>query len=70
MIGACWLKPREKVDVLVFASGVNEKGKEPREIVVEQCTCLGFAINKRIPRGADARVHLPSPVKAFKLVRL
>jgi hypothetical protein len=41
--------------MLVFASWISEKGKEPREVVVEKCTCLGFAINKTHNEDGDVQ---------------
>jgi acetate kinase len=35
-----------KVDALVFAGGIGEKGAQLREEVVRRCACLGFKIDK------------------------
>jgi hypothetical protein len=36
-------------------SGISEKSKESREVVVERCTRLGFAINKAHNEGPDVQ---------------
>jgi acetate kinase len=45
-IGSYWVKMGGKVDALVFAGGIGEKGKEFRESVCEQLSCLGVGIDK------------------------
>jgi acetate kinase len=45
-IGSYWVKMGGKVDALVFAGGIGEKGKEFREAVCEQVSCLGVGIDK------------------------
>lgn len=53
MVGAYWLKLGGKVDALVFAGGIGEKGKELREGVIERCACLGFAIDRTRNEAVD-----------------
>jgi acetate kinase len=52
-IGSYWVKMGGKVDALVFAGGIGEKGKEFREAVSGQVTCLGLNIDKGKNEGAN-----------------
>jgi acetate kinase len=52
-VGAYWLKLNGKVDALVFAGGIGEKGKELRESVIERCACLGFIVDKTRNQAVD-----------------
>jgi len=45
-IGTYWVKLRGNVDALVFAGGIGEKGKEFREAVCAQVSCLGIGMDK------------------------
>ena len=45
-IGTYWVKLGGKVDALVFAGGIGEKGKEFREAVCAQVSCLGIGVDK------------------------
>jgi acetate kinase len=45
-IGSYWVKMGGKVDALVFAGGIGEKGMEFREQVCKQVSCLGVGIDK------------------------
>lgn len=44
-IGTYWVKLGGKVDALVFAGGIGEKGKEFREGVCAQVSCLGIEMD-------------------------
>jgi len=44
-IGSYYVKLEGKVDALVFAGGIGEKGAAFRKMVVEKVACLGFAID-------------------------
>jgi acetate kinase len=52
-IGSYWVKIGGKVDALVFAGGIGEKGKEFREAVCGQVTCLGLKMDKGKNEGAN-----------------
>ena len=45
-IGTYWVKLGGKVDAIVFAGGIGEKGKEFREAVCAQVSCLGIRMDK------------------------
>jgi len=45
-IGTYWVKLGGNVDALVFAGGIGEKGKEFREAVCAQVSCLGIGMDK------------------------
>jgi acetate kinase len=51
-IGSYWVKLGGKVDALVFAGGIGEKGKEFRQAVCGQVECLGI----RLDGGRNERV--------------
>lgn len=44
-VGGYYLKLGGKVDALVFAGGIGEKGSQLRQRVVEQAACLGFELD-------------------------
>lgn len=44
-VGSYYVALRGDVDALVFAGGIGEKSDRLRRVVVEQCSCLGFAID-------------------------
>jgi acetate kinase len=44
-IGTYWVKMGGKVDALVFAGGIGEKGTEFREAVCDQISCLGVKMD-------------------------
>jgi acetate kinase len=46
-IGTYWVKLGGKVDGLVFAGGIGEKGAEFRQAVCEQVSCLGIKMDER-----------------------
>ena len=46
-VGSYYVKLEGKVDALVFAGGIGEKGALLRTRVVEKCRCLGFDIDER-----------------------
>jgi acetate kinase len=52
-IGNYWVKMGGKVDAIVFAGGIGEKGKEFREEVCKQLECLGVVLDK----GKNERVN-------------
>lgn len=45
-VGSYYVKVLGKVDALVFAGGIGEKGAEFRERVVDHCACLGFQLDR------------------------
>lgn len=56
-VGSYYLKLGGQVDALVFAGGIGEKGSAFRERIVEQCECLGFALDaKKNHKPEDAVV--------------
>ncbi|CAK7235947.1 hypothetical protein SBRCBS47491_009469 [Sporothrix bragantina] len=44
-VGSYYVSLGGKVDALVFAGGIGERSDRLRQAVVEQCACLGFAID-------------------------
>lgn len=44
-IGSYYVSLHGKVDALVFAGGIGEKSEVLRKRVVEDCACLGFAVD-------------------------
>lgn len=50
-VAAYFVKLEGKVDALVFAGGIGEKGVQLRRAVVEKVACLGFAVDE----GRNAR---------------
>ena len=44
-IGSYYVKLGGKVDAIVFAGGIGEKSAYLRQLVVQQCACLGFTID-------------------------
>jgi len=44
-VGSYYVKLGGKVDALVFAGGIGEKGADFRKMVVEKVACLGFAVD-------------------------
>lgn len=52
-IGSYWVKMGGKVDAIVFAGGIGEKGKEFREEVCDQVECLGVEMDKRKNEGVN-----------------
>ncbi|OAA53755.1 acetate kinase [Niveomyces insectorum RCEF 264] len=44
-VGSYYVTLRGQVDALVFAGGIGEHSARLRAAVVEQCSCLGFAID-------------------------
>ena len=44
-VGSYYVKLEGRVDALVFAGGIGEKGASLRFIVVEKCRCLGFELD-------------------------
>jgi len=46
-IGSYYVSLAGRVDALVFAGGIGEKGAALRAAVAEKCACLGFAIDAR-----------------------
>lgn len=54
-VGSYYVTLRGQVDALVFAGGIGERSGRLRAAVVEQCACLGFAIDDdRNDADADA----------------
>jgi len=45
-VGSYYVSLHGKVDALVFAGGIGEKGVELRKRVVEEVGCLGFVIDE------------------------
>ena len=52
-IGSYWVKMGGKVDAIVFAGGIGEKGKEFREEVCGQVECLGVVLHKGKNEGVN-----------------
>ncbi|KZF21683.1 acetate kinase [Xylona heveae TC161] len=46
-VGSYYVKLEGKVDALVFAGGIGEKGDKLRAKVVEKCQCLGFKLDEQ-----------------------
>ncbi len=44
-IGSYYVSLRGDVDALVFAGGIGERSDRLRDAVVDQCSCLGFALD-------------------------
>lgn len=44
-VGSYYLKLGGKVDAIVFAGGIGEKGAPLRRSIIEQCRCLGFELD-------------------------
>ena len=44
-VGSYYVKLGGRVDALVFAGGIGEKGAALRQRVVEHCACLGFGLD-------------------------
>lgn len=44
-VGSYYVKLGGKVDALVFAGGIGEKGGQLRKAVVERAACLGFELD-------------------------
>lgn len=45
-VGSYYVKLEGRVDALVFAGGIGEKGASLRSAIVEKCRCLGFEIDE------------------------
>lgn len=45
-VGSYYVKLGGRVDALVFAGGIGEKSAYLRQLVVQQCACLGFTIDE------------------------
>lgn len=45
-VGSYYVKLEGRVDALVFAGGIGEKGPSLRSAIVEKCRCLGFEIDE------------------------
>ncbi len=45
-IGSYYVKLEGRVDALVFAGGIGEKGAILRTRVAEKCRCLGFEVDE------------------------
>jgi acetate kinase len=50
-IGSYYVSLRGEVDALVFAGGIGEKSDKLRRAVLQQISCLGFALDE----GANAK---------------
>lgn len=51
-VGAYYVKLRGKVDALVFAGGIGEKGVQLRTAVVDAMGCVGFELDQSKNNGA------------------
>ncbi|CAK7244632.1 MAG: hypothetical protein STHCBS139747_006176 [Sporothrix thermara] len=58
-VGSYYVTLRGQVDALVFAGGIGERSDRLRAAVVEQCACLGFAID---PAANKEAAHAPGTV--------
>ena len=47
-IGSYYIKLEGRVDALVFAGGIGEKGSSLRTKIVAKCKCLGFELDERL----------------------
>jgi acetate kinase len=52
-VGSYFVKLDGNVDALVFAGGIGEKSALLREIVVQKCSCLGFALDQQRNTSPD-----------------
>lgn len=52
-VGSYYVSLQGKVDALVFAGGIGERGVELRSTVVEKCSCLGFGISEESNGGNE-----------------
>ncbi|CAK1364778.1 putative acetate kinase [Cercospora beticola] len=61
-VGSYYVKLGGKVDALVFAGGIGEKGGQLRKAVVERAACLGFELDgkKNKAPGEDVVVDIGS----------
>lgn len=56
-VGSYYVKLGGKVDALVFAGGIGEKGSSFRKMVVEKLACLGFEVDdSKNQKGVDESV--------------
>lgn len=46
-VGSYYVKLGGRVDALVFAGGIGEKGAKLRAKIVEGCFCLGFSLDSQ-----------------------
>lgn len=71
-IGSYWVKMGGKVDALVFAGGIGEKGKEFREAVCGQVSCLGLDMDKmkndKVNKSEDEVIDISSGGRMKTLV--
>jgi acetate kinase len=67
-VGQYFIKLDGKVDALVFAGGIGEKGVELRKKVVEGVRCLGFEIDEESNKkpGTDVVVDISAKDAKFK----
>ncbi len=81
-IGSYYVSLNGRVDALVFAGGIGEKGAELRRAVAENCRCLGFELdgdknNAKIEevvqdvgkQGAKHRVLVVQSDEQFEMAR-
>ena len=59
-VGSYYVSLKGQVDALVFAGGIGERSDRLRAAVVDQCACLGFALDaaKNGAKVADTVVDL------------
>src|SRR5579862_3000274 len=71
-IGSYWVKLGGKIDAIVFAGGIGEKGKEFREAVVQQVSCLGLELdkekNEKVADSGEEVIEVSSGAKLKTLV--
>lgn len=67
-VGAYYVALRGQVDALVFAGGIGERSDRLRRAVVEQCACLGFAIDAGGNDDAAAAAAAAGPAGADAVV--
>lgn len=53
-VGSYYVSLRGEVDALVFAGGIGERSARLRAAVVNQCRCIGFAIDEERNEGSAA----------------
>jgi acetate kinase len=70
-VGGYWLKMGGRVDALVFAGGIGERGTEFRRRVCEQTEILGFKLDKRNNErvGQDEVVEISGGERKVLVVR-
>jgi acetate kinase len=69
-VGSYFVKLDGKVDALVFAGGIGEKGAKLREKVVEGVRCLGFEVDEESNKKPGNEVVVDVSAKSAKFKTL